>query len=50
MSYREVLKNGPLPEAIDPWAEIGTYFHQLHFGMIEWMVQQLQDPSLTWDI
>jgi hypothetical protein len=46
MSYREVLKDGPLPEVIDPWAEIGMYFHQLHSGMIEWMVQQLQDPLI----
>jgi hypothetical protein len=43
--YVEHLKQGPFPGRVDPWAEAGWYFQQIHAGMIGNFVEQL-DPQL----
>lgn len=43
--YVEHLKQGPFPNRVDPWAEIGWYFQQIHAGLISHLVEQL-DPQL----
>lgn len=37
-------KRGPFPGRVDPWAETGRYFHQLHAGIIGHLLEQIQDP------
>lgn len=44
-SYIELLKQGPLPGQIDPWAELGHYFQQIHSEMISHLLSQIR-PSL----
>ena len=39
--YIELLRIGPFPGRIDPWAEDAHYFHQLHGQMIGIMVAEL---------
>jgi hypothetical protein len=45
--YIQHRKRGPFPGRIDPWAEVGRYFHQIHAGMIDNLLTQIQDPLLT---
>lgn len=45
-AYRQLLKKGPFPGRIDPWVEIGRYFHQLHAQMIGSLMAQNQDKLL----
>lgn len=45
-AYIECRKRGPFPGQVDPWAEIGRYFHQIHAGMIGHLLTQIQDPLL----
>ncbi len=37
---------GPFPGRVDPWAEIGHYFHQIHGLMIDHLITQLH-PELV---
>jgi hypothetical protein len=39
-----LLNRGPFPDRIDPWAEAGFTFQQLHGGMISALLQQLREP------
>lgn len=41
--YIQHRQRGPFPGHIDPWAEAGRYFHQIHSGMINHLQDQLQD-------
>lgn len=45
-AYVEHRKRGPFPGRIDPWAEVGRYFHQIHLGIIGSLLSQIQDPLL----
>jgi hypothetical protein len=45
-AYIDLYKRGPFPGMIDPWAEVGRYFHQIHAGMIGALLVQLQDDLL----
>ncbi len=45
-AYREHLKKGPFPGQIDPWAEAARYFQQIHSGMIDHILEQIQDPLI----
>ncbi len=45
-AYVECLMRGPFPGTIDPWAEAGRYFHQIHAGMIGALLEQLHLPLL----
>lgn len=40
----ELLENGPFPSHIDPWAERGRYFHQMHAHMIGYLLDAIQRP------
>lgn len=42
-AYLQVLQRGAFPNQIDPFAEAGRYFQQIHSGMIHWLQDQLQD-------
>jgi hypothetical protein len=46
-AYIQHLKNGPFPGRLDPWAEAGRYFQQIHSGMIDEILRQIQDPLLS---
>ena len=43
MEYVKTRRRGAFPNRIDPWAEDGRYFQQIHSGMIHEMQRQLQD-------
>src|SRR5215510_14224105 len=43
MANSDLLRHGPFPEHIDPWAEQGQYFRQLHAHMITYLLDQLTD-------
>ena len=43
MAYVRHLQQGPFPGQIDPWAEAGRYFQQIHSGMINRLQDHLQD-------
>jgi hypothetical protein len=45
-AYADFRKHGPFPGRIDPWAEDGRYFQQIHAGMIGHLLSQIQDPLL----
>lgn len=45
-AYVQHLKQGPFPGRVDPWAEAGRYFHQLHGSVIDHLVDQIQDSLL----
>jgi hypothetical protein len=45
-AYLKLLETGPFPDRIDPWSEIGHYFHQLHASMIGVMIERLRLPLL----
>jgi hypothetical protein len=42
-AYNQLFKQGPFPGRIDPWAEAGRYFPQIHAGMIGHLLDQVQD-------
>lgn len=42
--YVETLDLGPFDGQVDPWAEDGRYFQQIHSGMIEYTLQQIKYP------
>ncbi len=44
VAYVELLEKGAFPGQIDPWAEAGRYFHQIHAGMIGYLLEQIQNP------
>jgi hypothetical protein len=46
-AYIDLYKRGPFPGMIDPWAEVGRYFHQIHAGMIGALLIQLQDDLIA---
>jgi hypothetical protein len=41
--YVEHFKQGPFPNTIDPFAEEGRYFHAIHGGMIDALLDSIQD-------
>ncbi len=43
---RKLLRTGPFPGQIDPWAEDSRYFRQLHGAIIGELQDSLQDPLL----
>lgn len=43
-AYVEHLLTGPFPGQVDPWAEVGNYFHQIHGSMISSLLDDLQRP------
>jgi hypothetical protein len=45
-AYIHQLKTGPFPGRVDPWAEAGRYFHQIHGSVIDHLVDQIQDLLL----
>jgi hypothetical protein len=42
-AYVQLLQRGPFPGQIDPWAEAGRYFQQIHSGMIGAVLRQIKD-------
>ncbi|MBI1279193.1 MAG: DUF4058 family protein [Anaerolineaceae bacterium] len=42
-TYRETYKQGPFPHRIDPWGEAPRYFQQIHSGIINDILNQIQD-------
>lgn len=44
-AYVQCLVAGPFPDRLDPWAEVGRYFHQIHSGIIHQLVSQIH-PTL----
>jgi hypothetical protein len=44
--YVEHINLGPFPGRIDPWAEVGHYFQQIHGLMIDSLITQL-NPQLV---
>jgi hypothetical protein len=42
--YVQHLRQGPFPGQIDPWAEDGRYFQQIHAGMIGILLEDLHLP------
>lgn len=44
--YVKLLTEGAFPGRIDPWAEDGYYFQQIHSGMIAQIIEQIQIPLL----
>jgi hypothetical protein len=44
--YITLLTQGPFPDRIDPWAEVGYYFQQIHSCMIHELLEQLQPRLL----
>lgn len=47
--YIQHYKSGPFPGRIDLWAEAGRYFQQIHSGMIDNLLDQLQDRLIALD-
>jgi hypothetical protein len=45
-AYVEHEKRGPFPGRIDPWSEVGRYFKQIHAGILDNLIDQL-DPQLS---
>lgn len=39
----KLIEQGPFPTHIDPWAEKGRYFHQLHPHIIGYLLDQITD-------
>jgi hypothetical protein len=44
-AYLEYRNQGPFPMTIDPWAETGRYFKQIHINFLTSLVDQMQ-PEL----
>jgi hypothetical protein len=47
-TYRQHAKAGPFPAQVDPFAETGRYFQQIHASMINRIVEDIQDT--LWDL
>jgi hypothetical protein len=45
--YVEHFKRGPFPHTIDPFAEEGRYFHAIHGGMIDALLDSIQDRLIA---
>ena len=45
-TYVQHRRVGPFTGTIDPWAEVGRYFHQIHAGLIGHLLTQIQEPLL----
>lgn len=45
-AYVQALTQGPFPGRIDPWAETGRYFQQIHSGIINHLLIQIQNPLI----
>jgi hypothetical protein len=45
-AYVQLLTRGPFPGRIDPWAEAGRYFQQIHSGIINHLLIQIQNPLI----
>jgi uncharacterized protein DUF4058 len=45
-AYVKHATMGPFPGQVDPWAEVGRYFHQIHGLMIDNLITQLH-PQLV---
>ncbi len=43
-AYLALRRHGPFHGQIDPWAEGGRYFQQIHAGMIGYIADKLRDP------
>ncbi len=43
-AYYDLLERGPFPDRIDPWAEHGRYFQQIHAEMISVLRRNLKIP------
>ena len=44
--YIQSLTQGPFPGLVDPWAEVGYYFRQIHAGFIGEALERLRIPLL----
>ncbi len=44
--YVETLQAGPVPGTVDLWAEAGRYFQQIHSGLINSILEQIQPELL----
>lgn len=42
--YNQLMEEGPFPNQIDPWAEDGHYFHQVHGQIIGNIINQISSP------
>lgn len=42
----ELYEQGPFPGRIDPWAEMGRYFQQIHSGMIDHFLSQTRSTLM----
>jgi uncharacterized protein DUF4058 len=45
--YVQHVSRGPFPDRIDPWAEAARYFQQIHSGIIDHILVQIQEPLLV---
>lgn len=45
-AYAKHLSLGPFPGQVDPWAEVGYYFQQVHPGLISSLIAQIHAPLL----
>jgi hypothetical protein len=45
--YLALLEKGAFPNRIDPWAESGRYFQQIHSGIIGHLLKQIRMPLLA---
>jgi hypothetical protein len=45
-AYTRLLRRGPFPGRIDPFAEDDRYFNQIHSGMINAIINQISEPLL----
>jgi hypothetical protein len=45
--YVQHLIQGPFPGKIDPWAEAGRFFQQLHSEIISHLLGQIREPLLS---
>ena len=46
INIRQYLKRGPFPDRVDPWTETGSYFSQLHSGLLAAIINQVGDSLL----
>lgn len=44
--YIRLSEQGPFHGQIDPFAEVGRYFHQIHAGIISQLIDQIKRPLL----
>ena len=46
-AYIQHLQQGPFPGKIDPWSETGRYFHAIHGGMIDSLLDAMQNQLMA---